>query len=167
MHLKFSGMTYVELICMTYLWTHIHFRYPKPLHFCWIFCRVAPPNLLPPDPKMLFSSVTAEQEELVAKMLASGMDEATAYQYLQQLCGLGVAGKGSKLNFYPIFAKISTSPKTLYSYIPAYIHLSSKYISLYKYLQDIFSLYLCFGFSLSRSPASCNTVLYFNSVQPM
>merc|ERR1712226_345050 len=36
--------------------------------------------------------VTAEQEELVAKMLASGMDEATAYQYLQQLCG--VAGKG-------------------------------------------------------------------------
>merc|ERR1719494_461034 len=30
--------------------------------------------------------VTAEQEELVAKMLASGMDEATAYQYLQQLC---------------------------------------------------------------------------------
>merc|ERR1712106_346185 len=39
-------------------------------------------------------SVTAEQEELVAKMLASGMDEATAYQYLQQLCGLGVAGKG-------------------------------------------------------------------------
>ena len=74
---------------------------------------------------MLFSSVTAEQEELVAKMLASGMDEATAYQYLQQLCGLGVAGKGSKLNFYPIFAKISTSPKTLYSYIPAYIHLSS------------------------------------------
>jgi len=37
-------------------------------------------------------SVTAEQEELVAKMLASGMDEATAYQYLQQLCG--VAGKG-------------------------------------------------------------------------
>merc|ERR1719447_2346302 len=26
--------------------------------------------------------VTAEQEELVAKMLASGMDEATAYQYL-------------------------------------------------------------------------------------
>jgi len=43
---------------------------------------------------MLFSSVTAEQEELVAKMLASGMDEATAYQYLQQLCGLGVAGKG-------------------------------------------------------------------------
>merc|ERR1719341_2016024 len=27
-------------------------------------------------------SVTAEQEELVAKMLASGMDEATAYQYL-------------------------------------------------------------------------------------
>merc|ERR1712226_1221391 len=27
--------------------------------------------------------VTAEQEELVAKMLASGMDEATAYQYLQ------------------------------------------------------------------------------------
>jgi hypothetical protein len=39
-------------------------------------------------------AVTAEQEELVAKMLASGMDEATAYQYLQQLCGLGVAGKG-------------------------------------------------------------------------
>jgi len=38
--------------------------------------------------------VTAEQEELVAKMLASGMDEATAYQYLQQLCGAGVAGKG-------------------------------------------------------------------------
>merc|ERR1712226_1156641 len=36
--------------------------------------------------------VTSEQEELVAKMLASGMDEATAYQYLQQLCG--VAGKG-------------------------------------------------------------------------
>merc|ERR1712088_595967 len=36
--------------------------------------------------------VTAEQEELVAKMLASGMDEATAYQYLQQLCG--IAGKG-------------------------------------------------------------------------
>jgi len=40
-------------------------------------------------------SVTAEQEELVAKMLASGMDEATAYQYLQQLCG--VAGKGKTL----------------------------------------------------------------------
>jgi len=38
--------------------------------------------------------VTAEQEELVAKMLASGMDEATAYQYLQQLCGAGAAGKG-------------------------------------------------------------------------
>jgi hypothetical protein len=37
-------------------------------------------------------SVTGEQEELVAKMLASGMDEATAYQYLQQLCG--GAGKG-------------------------------------------------------------------------
>jgi len=36
--------------------------------------------------------VTGEQEELVAKMLASGMDEATAYQYLQQLCG--GAGKG-------------------------------------------------------------------------
>merc|ERR1719494_902623 len=41
--------------------------------------------------------VTAEQEELVAKMLASGMDEATAYQYLQQLCGAGVAGKGKTL----------------------------------------------------------------------
>merc|ERR1719341_2145786 len=40
-------------------------------------------------------SVTAEQEELVAKMLASGMDEATAYQYLQQLCG--GAGKGKTL----------------------------------------------------------------------
>merc|ERR1712192_169643 len=37
-------------------------------------------------------SVSAEQEELVAKMLASGMDEATAYQYLQQMCGN--AGKG-------------------------------------------------------------------------
>merc|ERR1711934_1006864 len=33
------------------------------------------------------AGVTGEQEELVAKMLASGMDEATAYQYLQQLCG--------------------------------------------------------------------------------
>merc|ERR1719410_2878192 len=41
--------------------------------------------------------VTAEQEELVAKMLASGMDEATAYQYLQQLCGAGAAGKGKTL----------------------------------------------------------------------
>lgn len=51
------------------------------------------------EPKMLFSSVTAEQEELVAKMLASGMDEATAYQYLQQLCG--VAGKGSKPTLTP------------------------------------------------------------------
>ena len=68
---------------------------------------------------MFFFSVTAEQEELVAKMLASGMDEATAYQYLQQLCG--VAGKGSK----PIFSTPSTPPKMLYSYIPAYIHLSS------------------------------------------
>jgi len=38
------------------------------------------------------AGVTGEQEELVAKMLASGMDEATAYQYLQQLCG--GAGKG-------------------------------------------------------------------------
>jgi len=36
--------------------------------------------------------LSAEQEELVAKMLASGMDEATAYQYLQQMCGN--AGKG-------------------------------------------------------------------------
>merc|ERR1719460_1083111 len=43
------------------------------------------------------AGVTGEQEELVAKMLASGMDEATAYQYLQQLCGLGVAGKGKTL----------------------------------------------------------------------
>jgi hypothetical protein len=50
--------------------------------------------MLPSEPKIFLSSVTAEQEELVAKMLASGMDEATAYQYLQQLCGLGVAGKG-------------------------------------------------------------------------
>ena len=56
-------------------------------------------------------------------MLASGMDEATAYQYLQQLCGLGVAGKGSKpKRIDPISFK---SPKLLYSYIPAYIHLSS------------------------------------------
>merc|ERR1711934_857266 len=38
------------------------------------------------------AGVTGEQEELVAKMLASGMDEATAYQYPQQLCG--GAGKG-------------------------------------------------------------------------
>ena len=51
--------------------------------------------MFPSAPKMPFPPVTAEQEELVAKMLASGMDEATAYQYLQQLCG--VAGKGSKL----------------------------------------------------------------------
>merc|ERR1719346_959041 len=49
-------------------------------------------SILPP----VALTVTAEQEELVAKMLASGMDEATAYQYLQQLCGAGVAGKGSK-----------------------------------------------------------------------
>merc|ERR1712112_631288 len=45
-----------------------------------------------PDGSKSISVVTSEQEELVAKMLASGMDEATAYQYLQQLCG--VAGKG-------------------------------------------------------------------------
>ena len=92
MHLKFSGMKWVELICMTYLWTHIHFCYPKPFHSC--FCRFVPKHTLPSEPKIFFSSVTGEQEELVAKMLASGMDEATAYQYLQQLCG--GAGKGSK-----------------------------------------------------------------------
>jgi len=45
-------------------------------------------SILPP-PSL---TVSAEQEELVAKMLASGMDEATAYQYLQQMCGN--AGKG-------------------------------------------------------------------------
>merc|ERR1719432_593957 len=75
---------------MTYLWTHIHFCYPKPFHSC--FCRFVPKHMLPSEPKIFFSSVTGEQEELVAKMLASGMDEATAYQYLQQLCG--GAGKG-------------------------------------------------------------------------
>ena len=123
MHLKFSGMKYVELICMTYLWTHIHFCYPKPFHSC--FCRFVPKHILPSEPKMFFFSVTAEQEELVAKMLASGMDEATAYQYLQQLCG--VAGKGSK----PIFSTPSTPPKMLYSYIPAYIHHSPHHTSIF------------------------------------
>ena len=145
--------------------THIHFCYPKPLHFG--FCRFVPTNLLPPDPKMLFSSVSAEQEELVAKMLASGMDEATAYQYLQQMCGN--AGKGSKPKTFD--PKLSTSPQnavhTAMSLLTSICPQTHKYLSLYKYLQDFFSLYLCFGFSLSRSPASCSTALYFNAVQPM
>ena len=63
------------------------------LVFCCRFVFLAYSALCP---KIFLSSVTAEQEELVAKMLASGMDEATAYQYLQQLCGAGAAGKGSK-----------------------------------------------------------------------
>ena len=55
MHLKFSGMKWVELICMTYLWTHIHFCYPKPFHSC--FCRFVPRHNLPSEPKMFFFSV--------------------------------------------------------------------------------------------------------------
>ena len=62
--------------------------------------------------------MTAEQEELVAKMLASGMDEATAYQYLQQLCGAGVAGKGSKPKLI-LFYLFPHSPQNAINYIPA------------------------------------------------
>ena len=112
MHLKFSGMKWVELICMTYLWTHIHFCYPKPFHCC--FCRFVPKHTLPSEPKIFFSSVTGEQEELVAKMLASGMDEATAYQYLQQLCG--GAGKGSKPTLTHICYSIHTPENAVQLY---------------------------------------------------
>ena len=129
-------MKYVELICMTYLWTHIRFCYPQPFHSC--FCRFVPKHMLPSEPKIFLSSVTAEQEELVAKMLASGMDEATAYQYLQQLCGLGVAGKGSKPTLNPhICSSIHTPKHAVQPYPclhPSILTPTHKYLPFYKYL---------------------------------
>ena len=81
----------------------------QPCFFCCRFVFFLAYSAL--SPKTFSSSVTAEQEELVAKMLASGMDEATAYQYLQQLCGAGAAGKGSKPKLILIFSFSPQSTK--------------------------------------------------------
>ena len=78
----------------------------------------------------------------MAKMLASGMDEATAYQYLQQMCGN--AGKGSKPKTFD--PKVSTSPKMLYIQLCPCLHPSVlKPTSIFCFTNTCktFSVFIC------------------------
>ena len=117
-------------------------------------------------PKIFSSSVTAEQEELVAKMLASGMDEATAYQYLQQLCGAGAAGKGSKPKLTLIFFPPKSSKcYQLYPCFKQYtrppITKAFLFTNMCQRKGDKPQPYICVLIHLFLLPA-----LYFNSEQP-
>ena len=97
-------------------------------------------------------------------MLASGMDEATAYQYLQQLCG--VAGKGSKLTLkIPYLQNPSQKCCTAISLLIS-TNPHTTYLPFYKTCQRARNVNCVLRFSylalLLLAPA-----LYFNSVQPM
>ena len=102
--------------------------------------------------------MTAEQEELVAKMLASGMDEATAYQYLQQLCG--VAGKGSKLTLkIPYLQNPSQKCCTAISLLISTIPHTTQVSSFLQNLPKGKKCQLCFEFFLSCALASRTSII--------
>ena len=120
------------------------------------------------SPKTFSSSVTAEQEELVAKMLASGMDEATAYQYLQQLCGAGVAGKGSKPKLTLFIISFPPQSSKCYQLYPCFkqhtrppITKAFLFTNTCQRKGDKPRPYICVLIHLLLLPAS-----YFNSEQP-
>ena len=120
------------------------------------------------SPKAFSSSVTAEQEELVAKMLASGMDEATAYQYLQQLCGAGAAGKGSKPKLTLFIISFPPQSSKCYQLYPCFkqhtrppITKAFLFTNTCQRKGDKPRPYICVLIHLLLLPA-----LYFNSEQP-
>ena len=101
-------------------------------------------------------------------MLASGMDEATAYQYLQQLCGAGAAGKGSKPKLTLFIISFPPQSSKCYQLYPCFkqhtrppITKAFLFTNTCQRKGDKPRPYICVLIHLLLLPA-----LYFNSEQP-